>query len=93
MLEFCADCPLWEKKIALLATTNAFRINAPTKYLVFRYVVLNEQILFPQIPHTERFVLVHSSYQLDKGKNQEISLKSKIHLILYYFSIFPCTAL
>ena len=69
-------------------------------YLVvyFSNIQLNEQI-FPQIPHIERFVLVYTSYQLDKGKksrkshlkkskNTALFLHLSIHAAVYYSILY-----
>ena len=82
----CVDCPLREKKIALLAT-NAFRITAPTKYLssiFFEYIVERTDIP-PNPTHRKiRFGL----YIILVRQRKKIKKKS-LKKIEKYCTIFP----
>ena len=99
----CVDCPLREKKIALLAT-NAFRITAPTKYLssiFFEYIVERTDIP-PNPTHRKiRFglyiILVRQRKKikeksLKKSKNTALFFHLSIHAA-YYSIVFQkfCT--
>ena len=87
----CVDCPLREKKIALLAT-NAFRITAPTKYLssiFFEYIVERTDIP-PNPTHRKIRFGLYIILVRQRKKIKEKSLK-KNRKILHYFSIYPFT--
>ena len=88
----CVDCPLREKKIALLAT-NAFRITAPTKYLssiFFEYIVERTDIP-PNPTHRKIRFGLYIILVRQRKKIKEKSLKKKNRKILHYFSIYPFT--
>ena len=90
----CVDCPLREKKIALLAT-NAFRITAPTKYLsssiFFEYIVERTDIP-PNPTHRKIRFGLYIILVRQRKKIKKKSLK-KNRKILHYFSIYPFTLL
>ena len=87
------DCPLREKKIALLAT-NAFRITAPTKYLsssiFFEYIVERTDIP-PNPTHRKIRFGLYIILVRQRKKIKKKSLKNR--KILHYFSIYPFTLL
>ena len=74
-----------KKKIALLATTNAFRINAPTKYLVFRYVVERTDIIPPNPTHRKiRFGPFIISVRQRKKSRNVIKIENTFNIVLFF---------
>ena len=91
----CVDCPLRDKKIALLAT-NAFRITAPTKYLssiFFEYIVERTDIP-PNPTHRKiRFGLYIILVRQRKKIKKKSLKKWKNTALFLHLSIYPCTLL